>query len=418
MTKNKLLLNFCVGLMKEFHQNKVNKTHPMVLGSALGIFLMIIFLGIGSFVNYHIASPIGTSPDDFNYLPRYSSYFFILCGAILIFNILSFKLALQGKKYSLIEAFLHTFTDKKDIHSKLRKSYSWKFFWNFGKEQPGKEKFLTFLKENSISENDIKNVKAKDNLNYILNNLDNVYYHDFELFLKNLHTDICEQNALAFSLDKCAAFADINENSSEDNTVLKNWIFKSNSIFQITKSTFFMSSSEFMKKLYNLIPYIVLLILSLSFLHMNYEYGNANFETAQLQFILSLEIFCFIGIIYSCFSFYFLRKTEDWREYWNKNGLEFLILFHQRGIIKIPPYIFPDTDYYNPKEYYKIFNACNKLTIKSLYNDNRNMFYDNSQYYFNIIYNQIEQSYNFNMINKSLEIKKHTPYKIKVFDSF
>lgn len=418
MTKNKLLLTFSVGLMKEFHKNKVNRTHPMVLGSSIGIFLMIIFLVIGSIVNSQIASPIGTSPDEFNYLPRYSSHFFILCTGILIFNILGFKLALQGKKYSLIEAFLHTFTEKKDVHSKLRKSYSWKLFWNSGEEQSGKAKFSEFLKNNSISEHDINNIVAQEKLKHILNNPETVYYHDFELFLKSLYTDICEQNTLHFSSDKCAAFADINKFSGEDNQQFKNWIFKSNSIFHVTKDTFFISSSELIKKVSNLIPYFILLILSLSFLNMNYEYGTKNFETAQLQLVLFLEIFCFIGLIYACLSFYFLRKTEEWREYWNTNGLEFIILFHQRGMNKTPPYIFPDTDHYNPKEYHKIFNACNKLTIKSLYNDNRNMFYDNSQYYFNIIYNQIEQSYNFNMINKSLEIKKHIPTETKVFDNF
>lgn len=418
MTKSKKLLIFSVGLMKEFHQNRANRTHPMVLGSSIGMFLMITFLLIGVFVNTHIASPLGTDPNSLDYLPRYAPQIFVLCIFILIFNMIAFKLSLQGKQYGFMESIVHFFSEKKDIHSKLRKSYSWKVFWNSGDEQSAKEKFISYIKEIEFTEKDLQNSQAQEKFHDLMQDTDTVYQHDFDNFIQFLYTDVCEQNTRDVNLDKCAVFFDVNNFNNEESKSFKEWVFSSNYMFIHSNSSALLSISELTKRVINLIPYLILTAMSLMFFKMNYNYATDNFATAQLQMILTLEMFCLFAIFYAVLSFYFLRKTEDWREYWNKYGLQFMLLFHQRGVNKVPAYILPDTEFYNPKEYYKIFEACNHFNIHCLYDDKRNMFYDNSQYYFLIIYNQINQSYDIDIIKKTMLVKKHKPVIFKEFQSF
>lgn len=402
--------------MQDFHQNKVNTTHPLVLGSSIGIFIMSLFIGVGFYVNSQIASPLGTPSNALDFQPRYSGEFFAYSFIILLFNLLTFKLSLQGKQYGFFESLVHLFSEKNNA-TKIRKSYSWKSYWGKGSDC-AKERFIAYMHEIKFTDSEITNIEAKKAFNNLFNDINQVYHHQFQQFIELLYTDICEENTRETKSDKCAIFLDVNNSQSEDSFQFKKWVFQSYGTFDYSSTTPFISSSAFVKRLLNLTPYFVLISLCILFLNMNSVYGTPLFVNAELETILALQVACFFGLVYGIFSFYFLRKTEIWREYWEKNGLDFLLLFHQQGVNKVPPYILPDTEHYNPKEYYKIFDTCKHLSIRNLYDDHRNMFFDDSQYYFYIIYSQMLNSYDLDLNTQQITPKKHTRLTFRTFQSF
>jgi hypothetical protein len=421
MNQNKKLLIFCIETLKTFHSQKVNSTHPLVNSSAVGALLMCIFILIGIYTNTYL-SPISENQElNNNFHSRFSPDFFMYIGIAFIFFIISFKALTQGRKYGILEALFNSFFRKK-TPIVIHQSVSWKSFW-MNPEKSICNDFVNYLQTIKFTEYDCTDEDTKKIFHNLFNNIETVTYSQFEAFANSLYTEVCKYNRDSVPTLKSALFLDINttfleEQYTQEVNIFKKVIMQAHKLYIQSKTTIFIKSSKTILEIVNTIPYVILLVYFYLFLKTFISYDTSDFFMSEQKFIFFLQITLTCAFIYSIISFLFMRKTEDWREFWNNNGVDFLLSFHQLGNNKIPPYVLPDTEFYDPNSYYKVFDASTSLKLSSLYNDQRFMFFDSSQYYFMIIYQHLLRSYNINIDLQTMQIQKKQKVLIKQFDSY
>lgn len=387
--------------LKIYHSRTVNTSHPMVYGSVFGIFIVSLILGTLLFFNNN-PDIIGMSLSHSEELKfNFQSSTMIPLAIIFFFLFCSFKLALQGVHLSFVKALLMFFRVAQYDTKKL-----WHQFWIV--ENNGQE-FTDNLKKSTLRLCNFNTQQAKDSfLLFTTADYKILTEENFETLINNIFNDHCLDNRLNSDLkNKSAVFADSTSSSHLNASRFNKFILNAKSVYQISIHTPFIEQSATIIKMINAIPYVILLFYIYFTITCLVTFQTPMFFEQQQSLILTLDISIFFGILYSLIAFWFLRRTEDWRQFWQNDGLDFLILYHSLGENKIPPFILPDTTFYEPSDYYKVIEATKELTLESLYKDKRNMFFDNSQYQFLKIFSIINRSYIIDSGNSSVVLKNN-----------
>lgn len=413
MSKKESIIKLGVNYLEEFNSTKANTSHPMVYSSALGIFMLCNMLLFFSYFNIYIVPGIGIFPSIENSNFRFPGYLVLSIFFIIIFLFSAFKLSTQGNKLPFFKALLIFLKFSSHNHHIL-----WKEFWI---EKDKGNQFIIFLKNVNIDNKDFNSESfGLFYQNFINSNVEDISYPDFERLINFMYEEHCRDNKNnCLSKTKSALFLDGSEEKSIQSHKFSKMAFSSVFIFEYSRNSLFIQLPETLIRIINAIPFAILFLYFYFFLTSLVSSKTPEFEKQILLFHVFLNISLFFAIVYSIFSFWFLRRTEEWRTFWKANGLDFLLQFHSQGSNKVPPFFMPDTTFYNPQDYYIIFDACRELPLSSLYDDKRHMFFDNSQYQFVKLFSILYNSYNINSLKKEITLKDNSAHKkIKKHPSF
>lgn len=378
-----------VGHLQNFHARTVNTSHPMVYGSVSGILVVaLIFITLVFFnINPDIYGLTLSNAEALKYTFQSSTIFPLFI--IFLFLFCSFKLSLQGIKLSFFKAVLMFFK-----LSKYKTHNLWTEYWI--KEGHG-ENFISKIKGSQMTNKDFHTNDAKSQFAHILSSeLASISENDFESFILAIFNDLTIDNRInSITKNKSAIFADVTTESENPQVIkFRNFIIPAYSQYKESLRTPFIENSSIFIKLINCIPFLILAFYLYFTVACIVTWQTPLFIEQQRLLEFTLDASLFFGIIYSIVAFWFLRRTEEWRIFWQAKGIDFLLSFHSLGNNKVPPFILPDTTFYTPSDYYKVIEATRELSLKTLYNDNRNMFFDNAEYQFVKISNILYQSYN------------------------
>lgn len=333
MSKKESIIKLGVNYLEEFNSTKANTSHPMVYSSALGIFMLCNMLLFFSYFNIYIVPGIGIFPSIENSNFRFPGYLALSIFFIIIFLFSAFKLSTQGNKLPFFKALLIFLKFSSHNHHIL-----WKEFWI---EKDKGNQFIIFLKNVNIDNKDFNSESfGLFYQNFINSNVEDISYPDFERLINFMYEEHCRDNKNnCLSKTKSALFLDGSEEKSIQSHKFSKMAFSCVFIFEYSRNSLFIQLPETLIRIINAIPFAILFLYFYFFLTSLVSTKTPEFEKQILLFHVFLNISLFFAIVYSIFSFWFLRRTEEWRTFWKANGLDFLLQFHSQGSNKVPPFL-------------------------------------------------------------------------------